>query len=221
MTEFFHPLDNNNHIVELIDKLGNHFNQLQNRSTEEIYADIIMVRRELCLNDAEMPLWWAVLDEFGFEKNQKFMEVLYCTACMAKEALKTSNFINPFYIQANFCADFQRIYQNWIKNKDINLSMSKVAQGYFLDVPSLLTRDYEKVVESLTFGVTLAAENNRTEFFDDFLGVHHDLATSPASFDDLNLDLESEDSIGIAPLDDYTEEAMVLDPFDLGDFNLD
>jgi len=98
-----------------------------------------------------MTLWWATLEEFGFDTRFEFTTTLYCTAFAAKEVLGSTEHINLSYIESKFVENFSHIFTCWKKGKDIDTVNSSLATRNIQHVPDFLNKDmnYDSLIDKL------------------------------------------------------------------------
>jgi len=155
--DFFSPLRRGSwggykKVISFLQKVRVHpTNKNQNYSLEEIYAKMVLVSRDLYLNQREMALWWIILEQFGLPEEVEPTRILYCAAYASKEMFLSNETIDDTYIEKNFVDNFRHLYAYWRQNINFNLPISKNVTTYIEDIPSFLnkTLDYNHVVEGL------------------------------------------------------------------------
>jgi len=158
MTDFFEviemeDIDDHMHPMSLFKALCNHPLVVDRLSTEEVYASLALVSKDLFMNETEIAIWWAILESFGIDLELSHLLVgLYCAGYAAKQACSGSSIVDKKLVENNFVPNFTKIYPVWAFHKDLTSIPTERVQYFYHTVPQFLNKfvDYDSVVEGLT-----------------------------------------------------------------------
>mmetsp|Transcript_59846 Transcript_59846/g.68059 ORF Transcript_59846/g.68059 Transcript_59846/m.68059 type:complete len:251 (+) Transcript_59846:143-895(+) len=158
MSDFFQPLHhsdyNSDNPINLVYRMHKYLRSAGDYPLEEIYANLVLVSRDLFLNVQEMTLWWTFLEEYGFDDRHEFIHTLYYSAYATKEVFSSNQLIDFSYVENNYVENFSQLYCRWAIGKDFRALLLKIPALRFTTIPQFLNKnvDYNDVVSSLTPG---------------------------------------------------------------------